>query len=445
MAGPSGGDSSSSSGGESGGSTAETPVSGSSSMRDGAGDVAVDNASRSSGGESTNMKEVTVTVLSLRGVMANKRKKGGGGSSKASGNIIEKRETATIVASVPQTNIPSKDGQMFYTHAPTLPLALTSSHGLHSPSTDGDAAALSTIQFQRRFAVGDQDAGEDTSIDSAQRFVPQACPINLSISRHGKMALLGRVDLVIRGDEDGEAPVSIPITSHATRSKREQNGTANPVAKTAKKIRMKGKGSGSNKKNIHMVRIKGDSYQFSLQAGATVHLSVNVRGINEMKELPIKEAAAVDSDTATANEREGGEQASEETVEGSPSQLPPNEGSSSLGANHEGQLRNDAARLLENLTSSLLREQLARAEREKATLQMELASAMRTSANKDGIIVALREENKHLGELLAIAQDRNVAMAAIGSRMMAIPEGARLDPEEAATVVREGGAKLCQC
>ena len=126
--------------------------------------------------------------------------------------------------------------------------------------------ALSTLRFKRKFV---RENNPNAVPGGASRYLPQTCPINLSVSRNGRMALLGKVDLLINGEERGKGSVTAPIASSIRPNK----------SKMGKKIRKMGKSSkdaAGEDEAIPMVRIKGDPYQFGPGGLAMLRMLVHV-------------------------------------------------------------------------------------------------------------------------------------------------------------------------
>lgn len=315
-----------------------------------------DNFSSQSSSILSTAKAVKVTVLSIHGIVAKKKKIKGGDIE------VEGKETATIVASVPQANSQSTCDPAFFTHFHSLPLTLASSYKLHWLTMDGNSASdLLTIQFDRQFL------GE---ADGTRRFVPQTCPVNLSVSRNGKTALLGRFDLSITGEENGQTPVIIPVTSAALDPKTQEQNSS--VTNSLGKIRNMGKGSSSNK-NISMSKIsKTDPFQFGLQTGAMIRLLVNVSDINTVKE----------EEKHTQDEADAKAVSIEHT-------------STEIECSIEHEHHKDDMETESEVCS--LRRQLSRA-------QDELSSAKESIISKEQMNTALYDENLHLRALLKLSK-----------------------------------------
>mmetsp|Transcript_14126 Transcript_14126/g.24826 ORF Transcript_14126/g.24826 Transcript_14126/m.24826 type:complete len:1280 (-) Transcript_14126:215-4054(-) len=353
--------------------------------------------------------EVTISVLSLHGIVAKKSRSSNklDKKLKRKGGALPLDPTATIVASFAQ-NI-SKE-RVFLTHVPSFPVPLTSgatsssaaaasdsssSSGngggggmlqpvVHWPSMDAEDAeagnALSTLQFKRQFVR--EEGGR-------ARFVPQTCPINLSISRNGKLALLGKVNLIINGEERGESSVTVPITSSIRASKT--NG--NPL-KQAKKISSlaaaAAKGKQVKQQNTPMIKIKGDTFQFGLEGGAMLRVLVHVNDPDAAPILEEKETANNEGDTDNEDDSYSDNAEDDDSrqclsLEG--------EDSSLLDQDDYMNVNNF---MMENNELRTLRQQLAKSEQTNNILQMELANAQHSSQMQYQEEYERQEENDRL-------------------------------------------------
>ena len=209
--------------------------------------------------------EVTITVISLGGVVAKKYE------SKKSSLMPKRRKkqghltpatSTSVVASFCQAF--TSDGTTPLTHVPSIPIenldascmSSTSNptpqpiiHWPGMPHDDDDNAnqVLSTLRFSRRF-----DREDDAS--SQGRFMPQTCPINVSISRHGHLIGLGKANVIIVGEENGVSSTVVPVSS------------------TIKKVSSRYKSSIP----IPMIKIKGDDLMFGLKSDAMLRVLVSV-------------------------------------------------------------------------------------------------------------------------------------------------------------------------
>ncbi|KAL7437425.1 hypothetical protein ACHAXM_005648 [Skeletonema potamos] len=214
--------------------------------------------------ESGESMEVTVTVISLDGVVAKKYQPKQKLSTKQKKTPKVVDTAASIVASFSQDL--SNQKVALYTHVPSLPIevseSLNSNPVIKWPSTNTEEKqVLSTVQLTRKFQR--EKTTYDNTTSSKNRFVPQMCPINISISRHGKLINLGRASLFISGEEKGDATINIPIFS----STHDKSNAKKSSVKTVK---------GSKKSSTPMMRIKGDSLQFGLKNDAMLRILVRV-------------------------------------------------------------------------------------------------------------------------------------------------------------------------
>ncbi len=210
--------------------------------------------------------EVTVTVISVDGVLAKKYQSKSKLSTKKKKAQKAVDTTASIVASFSQDF--SNQKADFFTHLPSLPIEMSESSSNSKPvvkwpttnNTD-ERQILSTVQLTREFHR------EKTSDDNAtkNRFVPQMCPINISISRHGKLINLGKASLYISGEEKGDATIDVPIFAST------KDGKSIAMKKNSVK-----KVKGNKKSKTPMMRIKGDSLQFGLKSDAMIRILVSV-------------------------------------------------------------------------------------------------------------------------------------------------------------------------
>ncbi|KAL9188148.1 hypothetical protein ACHAXT_006526 [Thalassiosira profunda] len=398
--------------------------------------------------------DVTVTVLSLHGIIAqSSKKKESKKRSKRSkaGSKSQANPTATIVASFSQ---PIGKDRVFLTHVPSSPVSLqnaapTSAGGLkkassnastissnasmssagstsntghhessaniHKPavhwptlvdvdeldSDDGmsPTAALSTLQFQRQFVR-----------EGRGRYVPQTCPITLSVSRNGKMALLGRANLVVNGEEAGEASATVPISS-SVRGNRS----------VKKKM-----GLGKKKGEMATVKVsKGDAFQFGLEAGAMLRVLVNVSDPEKKKKKKSKERKEAAPAAASGDEMEAmsrvstGHDVADDTLASISECRGRNEDEEQLsleGLSVEGLDDDDASleqddyyaqmqrHMMENTEVRSLRQQLANTEHTNKVLQMELANARQEATLALDNERECEEENDRLREELVEAR-----------------------------------------
>jgi hypothetical protein len=259
----------------------------------------------------SNKLDVTITVVSVDGIVARRYES----KTKLSTTQWKKNDkktscidTATVVASFSQT----LSGQEFLTHLPSDPFEVETSliqnrpidqNLVQWPDTDDDdddedeeaVGSLSTFQCSKSFQLERADAKS-----SKKRFIPQSCPISISMSRNGKLVSLGKANLIITGEERGGSSV-VPITIAYPKSKGKM-----------KKFR---KGNSSNQSSVPMMRIKGDNVQFGLKSDAMLRVFVTVRDgrsasstqkvpDNTIQILKLKPAAALHFDPPTENDYE---------------------------------------------------------------------------------------------------------------------------------------------
>ena len=214
----------------------------------------------------SNKLDVTITVISLDGIVARRYEPMSKISTQRKKNY-DTIDTATVVASFSQT----LSGREFLTHLPSDPFEVETSviptktvaqHLIQWPGLDNEEAEddknieLSTYRCSRDFHLERHD---DVKYSSTKRFIPQTCPISVSISRQGKLISLGIANLIITGEERGVSSVAIPIKIAYRKSK-------------VKKIPVKKFRKGS--KSVPMTRVKGDNFQFGLKCDAMLRVLV---------------------------------------------------------------------------------------------------------------------------------------------------------------------------
>lgn len=92
-------------------------------------------------------------------------------------------------------------------------------------------------------------------ISKQQRYQPIICPIQLSLSKNGKMHQLGTANIYISGEEAGISSMNVPITNSTTTS---------PFKK-------------SNNNNVPMKSIKGErNLKYGISSKATLRIVVTV-------------------------------------------------------------------------------------------------------------------------------------------------------------------------
>jgi hypothetical protein len=201
---------------------------------------------------------VTTTLLSLTGVVTKKY---------ASKNLLRRKNRqppnntnfTSLVASFPQNlsadNSASSSSPV--THVPSFPIDVSRPQPIvrwHSHLGQALSTLKFPLQLQHREAGADADEEEDgvsSSTSTRKRFIPQTCPINISLSRNGKLATLGKASIVISGDVQGESSIIVPVVLQ--------------------------KKAGSSKESIPMTRIKGDDLLLGLKSDSTLlHVLVSV-------------------------------------------------------------------------------------------------------------------------------------------------------------------------
>ncbi|KAL7429106.1 hypothetical protein ACHAXH_002736 [Discostella pseudostelligera] len=100
------------------------------------------------------------------------------------------------------------------------------------------------------------------------RFVPQLVPIQISISRFGRMYKIGTAQLLVSGEENGDSSIAVPVTSCYHFG-------------TLKSNKFKGILSGSLTKStkdkaMRMLALKGDTLKCGLDPNATLRVLVHV-------------------------------------------------------------------------------------------------------------------------------------------------------------------------
>jgi len=122
----------------------------------------------------------------------------------------------------------------------------------------------SSFTFQRYFRHESTSSSTSTKsfdplgISKQQRYQPIICPIQLSLSRNGKMYQLGTASIYISGEEAGVSSMNVPITTTTT----------SPVTSPFKK---------SNNNNVAMKSIKGErNLKYGISTKATLRIVVTV-------------------------------------------------------------------------------------------------------------------------------------------------------------------------
>ena len=204
---------------------------------------------------------VTITVLDLSGVVTKKYDPK---------SLVWKPRQATKTTT---SLVASFRAGSFLTHVPSIPLEDLDATFMTTPtpqptigwpsadvSGEGDEAqaqVLSTLRFTRKF--------RRESVDST--VLPETCPINISLSRCGKMISIGKANVIISG-EKGESSILVPITSTIKKT-----GMSSPLRRSPKRRSSDGS---MTKDSIPMINIKGDSIQFGLKDDAILRVLVSV-------------------------------------------------------------------------------------------------------------------------------------------------------------------------
>lgn len=225
--------------------------------------------------------DVTVKVISVDGLTAKKCEPKSKLPTQRKKTDPSTGDTVTIVASFSQI----LSGKEFQTHLPSDPIEVETSviptqpfpqQLVEWPMDEDDLTlsdnniGISTFQYSREFQLENQRDGKS----STKRFVPQLCPICISLSRRGKMLSLGKANLVITGEERGLSTIVIPISHHRQNSK----------VKNMKRLLKGGR-------STPMARIEGDNVQFGLKSDAMLRVFVSVgkesrgRSVQEAKNM----------------------------------------------------------------------------------------------------------------------------------------------------------------
>jgi hypothetical protein len=223
--------------------------------------------------DSVKLMNVSITVLSLAGVYMkesiNSKKNTKKSTNTTSAKKMNPPTTTTVVASFPH-NVDTSSQKTIMTHVPSRPLDLppASSSDIFKDvihwSDSLEASAVSTFQFQRYFRKEQKGNKKNSSPIrknkqvAKDRFVPQSCPLQLAISRNGRMFKLGTVDILVSGEESGDASVSVPVVNHDR-----------PIAKSSKTKR------GNSESTIAMIRLKGETLKYGLADNATLRVLVH--------------------------------------------------------------------------------------------------------------------------------------------------------------------------
>ena len=210
--------------------------------------------------------EVRITVLTFEGVVAKrfdpKTKKLVRKASQAL-----KPSTSNIVVSFSQDVSANKS---FLTHLPSSPMEhldvsvsktkLAPQPTVRWPTSMEEDEGLSTLRFTRRFQQ--KVASDDAS--SSAILLPETFPINLSLSRRGKLITLGTGTVLISGEEKEESNVAVPIKSTIKKT-----GINSPMKKSR------------SKRRIPMMRMKGDDLQFGLRDDSSLGVQVSLTKVHD--------------------------------------------------------------------------------------------------------------------------------------------------------------------
>ena len=240
---------------------------------------------------------VTITILSLTGMLFKESsKKKASYKSKftrelSAANDCHQTSTAsavhlpttTVVASFQRTveaNELNNNGKTIMTHIPSLPLSLPSKNSstfkqeiLWPTQDSGTHSKLSSFTFQRYFPREDDNTFANTddnnnNSSSSIEYTPQLCPIQISISRNGKMYKMGSAHLLINGNEfdsiDGGAMIKeLPVVNFENVFKS---------ATTSLSRRSSSRGGDS----VNLMRLKGDTLKAGIGERATLRVLVRV-------------------------------------------------------------------------------------------------------------------------------------------------------------------------
>ena len=249
------------------------------------GDVAISSGCQQPEDNAGEPKLIQITVISLDEVVTKKyqpKSKLPSKQKKKNGKNLG-NTAASMVASFSSFSQQLSNEKTFFTHLPSLPIEIEelSTTDLNpiiqwpNPDAVKETQTLSTVQIIREFVHEKTITISTTSTDenassSKQRFVPQTCSIDISISRHAKLIKLGQANLLISGEERGDSTVNIPVVS-STYEK-----TSRARKSSVKKVK------GNKKSTTQFLRIKGDNLQFGLKKEAAIRVLVSVCGVDNM-------------------------------------------------------------------------------------------------------------------------------------------------------------------
>jgi hypothetical protein len=244
------------------------------------GDVAISSGCPQLEDNAGEPKLIKITVISLDGVVTKKYQPKSKLSSNQKKNGKKLGNTAaSMVASFSSQQL-SKE-KTFFTHLPSLPIEMEelSTTDLNSiiqwpnPDDAKEKQNLSTVQITREFqhekTITTSTSTDENTSSSKQRYVPQTCSIDISISRHGKLIKLGQANLLISGEERGDSTINIPVVSSTYEKTRTRKSSVKKV-------------KGNKKSTTQFLRIKGDNLQFGLKSEAAIRVLVSVCGVDDI-------------------------------------------------------------------------------------------------------------------------------------------------------------------
>ena len=101
---------------------------------------------------------------------------------------------------------------------------------------------------------------------TTSRFIPQSVPIQVSVSRFGRMYKLGTANLLLSGEENGDSSLAVPVTS-CYRGTVKNNKFKSIFSSLTKHC---------EDKEIRMLALKGDTLKCGLDPNATLRVLVHV-------------------------------------------------------------------------------------------------------------------------------------------------------------------------
>ncbi len=161
------------------------------------------------------------------------------------------------------------------THLDSLPLKLPSPPSASGGNGDGgtfddvvrwpEETRRSSFTFKRQFPTEATSSEGDptsnpTSASHRPRYVPQLCPIQISVARpDGRLHKLGDASVFVSGEEDGRASASLPLTTDVT-SKYSRSGGR----------------SKNDDGDVSLMKLKGDTLRCGVAERATLRVIVRV-------------------------------------------------------------------------------------------------------------------------------------------------------------------------